>query len=175
MIYRPIRCIQTGYAQGDYRFVLELAGDHPLIAVGLNPSTANEEHPDPTVRKMIGFAERAGYDGLVILNLSSERATDKQRLAGCLDEKMHQRALQNEQEVVVRYPDADIWAAWGDGVGVRPYLRGCVRDIWGILQNNRGNRLQIGALTAKGNPRHPLYVSFRCSFEPFDVEAYLKK
>ena len=85
MIYRPIRCIQTGCAQGGYRFVLELAGDHPLIAVGLNPSTANEEHPDPTVRKMIGFAERAGYDGLVILNLSSERATYKQRLAACLD------------------------------------------------------------------------------------------
>lgn len=175
MIYRPTCCIQTGSAQGDYRFVLELAGERLLIVVGLNPSTADEACPDPTVRKMIGFAERAGYDGLVVLNLSSERETDKQNLAVHLDETMHRRSLQVVQEVVGRYPNADIWAAWGDGVEVRPYLRRCVGDIFEVFQMNRGKRLQIGTLTAKRNPRHPLYVSYGCCLEPFDVAEYLKR
>lgn len=175
MIYRPTCCIQTGSAQGDYRFVLELAGERPLIVVGLNPSTADEACPDPTVRKMIGFAERAGYDGLVVLNLSPERATDKQKLAAHLDETMHRRSLQVIQEVVVRYPNADIWAAWGDGVEVRPYLRRCAGDIFEVFHMNRGKRLQIGSLTAKGNPRHPLYVPYECGFEAFEEMVYLKK
>ena len=173
MIYQPICCVQTGEAQGDHRFVLELAGKHPLIVVGLNPSTANEVHPDPTVRKMMGFAERAGYDGLIILNLSSERATDKQELAVCLDEEMHQESLQIVQKVIARYPDTDIWAAWGDRVAVRPYLKQCARDLFGIFRMNRGRRLQIGMLTAKRNPRHPLYVPYGCRFEPFNEAEYL--
>ncbi len=175
MIYRPTCCIQTGRAQGDYRFVLELAGERPLIAVGLNPSTADEARPDPTVRKMAGFAERAGYDGLVVLNLSSERATDKQKLSARLDEEMHHKSLQVIREVIVRYPDADVLAAWGDGVGVRSYLRRCAEDIFELFRMNRGKRLQIGTLTAKRNPRHPLYVSYGCCLEPFDVAEYLKR
>lgn len=155
--------------------MLELAGELPLIVVGLNPSTADETCPDPTVRKMIGFAERAGYDGLVVLNLSSERATDKQKLAAHLDETMHRRSLQVVQEVVVRYPNADIWAAWGDGVEVRPYLRRCIGDFFEVFQMNRGKRLKIGSLTAKGNPRHPLYVPYECGFEAFEEIVYLKK
>ena len=127
-------------------------GDHPLIAVGLNPSTANEEHLDPTVRKMIGFAERAGYDGLVILNLSSERATDKQRLAACLDEKMHQRALQNVQEVVMRYPDADIWAAWGDGVGGSALSEGVRKRYLGDTAKQSGKPFANRCIDGKGKP-----------------------
>ena len=79
MYYCPT-CNETGKSQGDHRFVLEQPGERMLLVVGLNPSTADETHPDPTVRKVVGFAEGGGYDGFAMLNLSSERATDKRSL-----------------------------------------------------------------------------------------------
>ena len=51
MNYCPT-CNETGKSQGDHRFVLEQPGERMLLVVGLNPSTADETHPDPTVRKV---------------------------------------------------------------------------------------------------------------------------
>ena len=42
----------------------------PLIMfIGLNPSTANEIEPDPTIRRVIGFANSWGYGGVYMMNL----------------------------------------------------------------------------------------------------------
>ena len=76
MDYLPI-CNETGKPQGGHRFVLEQPGEKMLLVVGLNPSNADETHPDLTMHKVMGFAEGGGYDGFAMLNLSSERATDK--------------------------------------------------------------------------------------------------
>jgi len=40
-----------------YRYVLASRCTEPLVVIGVNPSTANEKYPDPTVRKVMGFAE----------------------------------------------------------------------------------------------------------------------
>src|SRR5688572_12557148 len=63
---------------GTYRYVLwrqwnEVNGD--VAFVGLNPSTADDEKDDPTIRRCIGFAKRWGYGGVVMLNLFAYRAT----------------------------------------------------------------------------------------------------
>ena len=68
MDYLPI-CNETGKSQGDHRFVLEHPGKKMLLVVGLNPSIADETHPDPTMHKVMGFAEGGGYDGFAMLNL----------------------------------------------------------------------------------------------------------
>lgn len=54
---------------GRLRYVLSKPGKNVLFVIGVNPSTANEEKPDPTMRKVIGFAEVNGFDGFVMLNL----------------------------------------------------------------------------------------------------------
>jgi hypothetical protein len=56
-----------------YRYVLASRCVKPLVVIGVNPSTANEKYPDPTVRKVMGFAELNNYDGFVVLNLQPLR------------------------------------------------------------------------------------------------------
>jgi hypothetical protein len=45
------------------------------MLVGLNPSTADEETDDHTIRRCIGFAKSWGYGGIYMLNLFAFRAT----------------------------------------------------------------------------------------------------
>ena len=51
------------------RYVLRKDGERPLIVVGLNPSTANEAKADATMARVMGIAERNGFDSFIMLNL----------------------------------------------------------------------------------------------------------
>src|ERR1035441_4905977 len=48
--------------------------------VMLNPSKAGENDDDPTVRRCMGFAERWGFSGIIVVNLIPVIATDPGRL-----------------------------------------------------------------------------------------------
>ena len=65
----------------------------PLVITGVNPSTANEKHPDPTVRKVMGFAELNNYDDFVMLNLYAQRSTNFKGVHNKRDEILHQNNL----------------------------------------------------------------------------------
>ncbi len=46
-----------------------------IVFVGLNPSTADEDQDDPTIRRCISFAHTWGYGGVLVGNLFAFRAT----------------------------------------------------------------------------------------------------
>ena len=50
-------------------------GPH-VTFVMCNPSTADAEIDDPTIRRCIGFAQEWGFAGLVVVNLYAYRATE---------------------------------------------------------------------------------------------------
>ncbi len=49
------------------RYSLTNKGVNPLIVIGINPSTADKDKPDATMRRVMGFAERYGFDSFVML------------------------------------------------------------------------------------------------------------
>src|SRR5581483_9586135 len=66
-----------------YRYSLaRFFGDGGVVNfIMLNPSTADAETDDPTIRRCLGFAKAWGYGTLVVTNLFAYRATDPAELA----------------------------------------------------------------------------------------------
>ena len=102
-----------------------------LSVTMLNPSTADATKNDPTIKRLLGFCDRLGFDELIVTNLWSLRATDPSDLAkapdmGAFDEPILKAASQAKVVVV----------AWG---GVRRENTGrsgegcpCCRDAPGV-------------------------------------------
>jgi hypothetical protein len=70
---------------GRYRWWLRRAwtagGDGRVVCfVMLNPSTANAQQDDPTLRKCMGYTQRWGFSVLSVRNLFAYRATDPAEL-----------------------------------------------------------------------------------------------
>ena len=55
------------------RFLLGQHGKKELLAIGLNPSTANEQRLDPTSRNIKTIAQNNGFDGWWLTNLYPHR------------------------------------------------------------------------------------------------------
>lgn len=118
--------------------------------IGLNPSTADENQDDPTVRRCINYARAWGYDAMCMLNIFSLRATDpKVMLADDLPNLM-----QNDEALILVSRKAGlVVAAWGAQGEYRH--RG-----WRIARRltSEGVALYCLGETKTGHPRHPLYM-----------------
>lgn len=137
-------------ACGLYRFRLERWwGDGaPMVFVMLNPSTADADNDDPTIRRCVKFAKRENCGGLVVVNLYAWCATDPKELKNARDpigfpNLAHLFRVVREQ----RAHGGPIVCAWGAGAkGVRIPL-----VLWSA-------KLYALGVTKDGHPRHPLYV-----------------
>ena len=68
---------------GTYRYVLWRTwkvSREIVNFVMLNPSTADAETDDPTIRRCVAFAKRWGYGGIVVTNLYAYRASSPKAL-----------------------------------------------------------------------------------------------
>ena len=125
--------------------------------VGLNPSTADAELDDPTIRRCIGFAKAWGYNRLVMVNLFAYRATEPADMKRAFaPEGLFNLTIVHEQSAC-----ADLTvAAWGthgsfQGNNER-YLR-CLN-----------NPHHLG-LSKHGHPKHPLYLKGDVKPQPMEI------
>jgi hypothetical protein len=134
---------------GRYRYaLLRRWGDGPFVTfVMLNPSTADAEVDDPTIRRCIGFAKRWGFDALHVVNLFALRATDPRELAKADDPIGPENDLYLMRHALAEGP---MVAAWGAHPMARERAKAFTDRMfvrWSAL-----------GTTADGYPRHPLYV-----------------
>lgn len=154
------------------RFILGTEGSKPLLVIGLNPSTANDRDPDPTMRKVIGFASRHGCDSFVILNLYAQRTTDPNKLHKRLDKKLHNENISHIVTTLNKYKDTTILAAWGETIREREYFKKCISDIYNNIRSKNNYWLKIGDLTKSGHPRHPSRAAYS-ELTNFNIDEYL--
>ena len=65
---------------GFYRYRLDRGAGRALAIIMVNPSTADAENDDPTIRKVLGFASRLDCSRIIVANKFAYRATDIQEL-----------------------------------------------------------------------------------------------
>ena len=150
---------------GNYRYRLERRWSaRPLLSyIMLNPSTADGNADDPTIRRCMGFARREGAGGIVVGNLYAFRATNPRVLLLASD------PVGPENLQAIRRIAADamqtgmpIVAAWGAGMnGAAVWVMNVIRDS--------GATVKCLGVTADGSPRHPLYVKSAQPLEPWPV------
>lgn len=138
-------------ACGTYRYLLTRTWDRDLPSVGfimLNPSTADANEDDPTIRRCVGFAKSWGYGGIAVRNLYALRSTDPKALRS----HPHAHGPDNYLYLEAAINDDLLVCAWGanadpiDSRGLVDALLG-----WGGQPHHLG-------LTKAGFPRHPLYL-----------------
>lgn len=135
-----------------YRYeLIRRWGDDPMLEfVMLNPSTADADTDDPTIRRCIGFAKDRGYGALVVRNLYAYRATNPSVLAHVQDPI----GPKNRAYLGNNIADTTV-AAWGANPAAVGWWGGYPYNITAALKNRT---LMCLGTTAAGAPRHPLYV-----------------
>lgn len=147
-------------SQRRHRFLLwRFWDDRPrMLFVGLNPSTANELENDPTVRRLCGFAQSWGYGGLYVCNVFSQITPNPKYL---LPETAVHAADTHAIKMAVELTVLAV-CGWGDGIEKAPYGIARANTIKGYLRAP-----MCFGLTAKANPKHPLYLPKNVTLEEY--------
>jgi len=157
-------------ASGMYRYSLWRAwyADHPrIVFIMLNPSTADEQRNDPTIRRCIEFARTWQFGSVEVVNLFAYRATDMKELlkvddpVGEENDRFIVKAVEGCSTIVV-------------GWGTKGTLLGRDRQVMQLLTSKQD--VYCLGMTKDGHPRHPLYVKgdTRLSRVGFEVRPHRK-
>lgn len=149
---------------GLYRYTL-WRGDLPRLGfLMLNPSTADGEQDDPTIRRCRNIAEREGYGGIQVRNMFAWRATDPTELTA--PEDIFGPENLQAWEDMFEHTD-QVVCAWG--AHYAPVLRrreragrteqtGSQTPMVAGMADRYGVKLTCLGHTKDGHPRHPLMV-----------------
>ena len=157
----------------EYRYILGTRGKHPLICIGINPSTAEPDHLDNTLKSVERIALGNGFDSFIMFNVYAQRATDPDAMERQCNLALHRENLKAFRFVLSISEQPVVWAAWGAIIEKRDYLADCVRDMVAAGQEYGAQWSCAGAISKKGHPHHPLYLRKDEKLKPFDVEHYL--
>lgn len=135
---------------GEYRYSLTRAwndGLPCLLYVCLNPSDADHQRDDPTIRRCVAFARRWGFGSIEVVNLFAVRSPDPAYMMGhpCPVGPFNDRhiieAVRRAARVVVA------WGAHGGHMGRDREVMKLVRQYF--------NTVYCFGLSKDGMPIHP--------------------
>ncbi len=150
-------------ACGTFRYKLGTVWDKTkpsALFVMLNPSKADADIDDPTIRRCRGFAKSFGCGGFMVVNLFAFRATDPQDLLMLVQSGGDAVGPGNHRAIMEAVQAHDkpgdlIIAAWGSHGSKKP-LR--VRVAETLRQLPTGRVLCL-TKTKDGQPSHPLMLA----------------
>lgn len=135
---------------GLYRYFLARVWDAqlPVLAfIMLNPSTADGETDDSTVKRCVSYAKQWGYGGIEIYNLYAFRATKPRELAQAKypvgennNKWLHELGMKHNRIIV----------AWGGHA-----KKARVKEVMAII----GRPVECVKRNKDGSPHHPLHLA----------------
>ncbi len=148
---------------GKYRYYLHRQlgeGRHAATFIMLNPSTADHDVDDPTIRKVMGFARRRGCHELHVVNLFAVRATKPGDLRAATDPvgPENREWLRRAVELAC---DGLVVCGWGTHGAYMGQDKAALGWIGGLCQPT------CLGVTRDGHPRHPLYVPYSAELAAF--------
>jgi len=129
---------------------------HVVAYFGINPSTADADLDDATVRKWRGFSQRNDFARFIVGNVFAFRATNVARLASADDPigPGNMAALCG----IIR--DADVLVpCWGSRAKLPPSLHMQLGRVQSLILSS-GKPVRIFGLTKTGDPMHPLMLGY---------------
>ncbi|MDR6756784.1 hypothetical protein J2Y48_002077 [Mycoplana sp. BE70] len=140
---------------GRYRYTLDRRWSEDggqLVWIMLNPSRADGDVDDATIRRCMCFTRFWGYGALIVVNLYAQCATKPKELMGVADpvgpdNDFHLARICAALSSARRRA---IIAAWG----AHPLAQARAGQVLSIA----GRHIDCLGLTGTGYPRHPLYV-----------------
>lgn len=157
----------------EYRYVLGTRGKKPLICIGINPSTAQPDDLDNTLKSVERIAQGNGFDSFIMFNVYAQRATNPDDMEKTCNQMLHKENMEAFRYVLSVSENPAVWAAWGTIIEKRDYLADCVQDMLAIGQEYGAKWYCAGAVSKKGHPHHPLYLRKDEKIKPFDIHTYL--
>ncbi len=158
----------------EYRYILGTRGKNPLICIGINPSTAQPEDLDNTLKSVERIALHNGFDSFIMFNVYAQRATDPDTMEKTCNPALHRENLAAFRYVLSIAKKPAVWAAWGTIIEKRDYLPLCLQDMLEVGEELGATWYCAGKVSKKGHPHHPLYLRKDELLKPFDVNAYLR-
>ena len=161
----------------EYRYILGTRGKNPLICIGINPSTAEPDNLDNTLKSVQRIAAGNGFDSFIMFNVYAQRATRPDDMDKELNVQLHEANMAAFRHILKNVGEGvspAVWAAWGTIIEKRPYLPGCVREMVSIGEEYGARWLCAGKCSVNGHPHHPLYLRKDEITRDFNVLEYLE-
>lgn len=133
--------------------------------IGVNPSTADAELDDASIRRLYGFADQLNVGRWLVGNLFAYRATIVKELAVVKDPvgpdcDFHLGQMMKEADLVI--------AGWGRADKVPPRLRGRWKEIIDLAARH-DRQLLCWGLCSDRHPVHPLMIPYTSKLRAWEV------
>ncbi len=173
--YDPEKWLYVPDFYTEYRYILGTRGKNPLICIGINPSTAAPDALDNTLKSVERIADGNGYDSFIMFNVYAQRATRPQDMEREMNPALHRENMAAFAYVLsLSEGTPSVWAAWGNIIETRGYLKQCVSDMIDIGGLYGAAWYTAGPRSRRGHPHHPLYLKKDSGLDPFDAQAYVQ-
>ena len=128
-----------------------------VLFIGLNPSTADENNDDPTIRRCIHYATKWGFGGLVMVNLFAFRAT----LPKNLMKTSFPVGEDNNLFIINAHKKTKmVLAVWGNNGN----FLNRDQEVLELISNP-----MCLNINKSGQPAHPLYQKIEATPKPFNI------
>lgn len=157
------------------RYIIQTKGLKPIVCIGINPNTATNIKPDPTVKKVLTYTmnhTNNKFDSIIMLNVYPQRSQTVAELPydGNENKELIAKNLFTINNIICKLDmPITVWCAWGQDIvdKNRKYLLKCKNDIVDLINKYNVNWICIQE-TKKGFPHHPSRMHYDWKFKIYD-------